>query len=298
MSMIRENAKYGTISDKGIHFTGLSGRRKTLRFTPEKSIRIQFDLGSDIMISLDDCPSPEASERENLESVERTIQWAKRCRQAFDKLVSIRGPLGSESPLLFGVIHGGSDRRLRESCAGELLALGFDGFGFGGWPLDPEGNLAEDILDYTARLIPDDLPKFALGVGKPEGLVRCFQMGWTLFDCVLPTRDARHGRLYVFNENSLDKVDIYSEDFYRLIYIRDKKYKRDSRPISLACDCYCCTNFSVGYVHHLFDIRDPLGYRLATIHNLRFYMQVVEKLRQQHSRGSRWREGGGSPATH
>jgi len=287
MSMIRENRKYGTISDKGVNFTGLSGRRKTLRFTPEKSIRIQFDLGSDIMISLDDCPSPQASEAENLESVERTIKWAKRCKREFDKLLSIRGTQDGKRPLLFGVIHGGYDRRARGFSASQLLPLGLDGFGFGGWPLDREGNLAEDILDYTARLIPDDLPKFALGVGKPEGIVRCFQMGWTLFDCVLPTRDARHERLYVFNENSLDKVDIYSEQFYRHTYIRDKKYKRDSRPISLACDCYSCTNFSVGYVHHLFDIRDPLAYRLATIHNLRFYTQLIEKIREQRLSGSR-----------
>jgi len=283
MSVIRENRKYGTISDKGVSFTPLGGGRKTLRFSPEKSIRIQFDLGSDVMISLDDCPSPQACEAENLESVQRTVHWAERCKREFDKLLSIRRREDGKRPLIFGVIHGGYDTGLRQFCAGELLSLGFDGFGFGGWPLDPEGNLAEDILRLTARLIPDHLPKFALGVGKPEGIVRCSKMGWTLFDCVLPTRDARHGRLYAFRQDSLDRVDINSEEFYHYVYIRDKKHKRDRGPISRACDCYCCANYSIGYVHHLFDVRDPLGYRLATIHNLRFYTQLVETIRERSS---------------
>ncbi len=277
MSMIRENARYGTISRRGIHFTDLDGTRKKTLFTPERSIRQQFDLGADLMVCLDDCPSPDASPEEVERSVERTLHWAQRCRDEFDRLLKARGPHEGPRPLLFGVIQGGYDRAMRSRCARELLPLDFDGFGFGGWPLTPEGELAGKILAHTAGLIPEHLPRFALGVGKPEHIVRCYQMGWRIFDCVLPTRDARHGRLYVFDAASLDDVDLLAPDFYRFVYIRDGKHKRDGDPVSTACDCPCCRDYTVAYMHHLFDIGDPLGLRLATLHNLRFYTQLLER---------------------
>jgi queuine tRNA-ribosyltransferase len=279
MSMIRENPRYGTISDRGIHFTDIDGSRQKVLFTPERSIRLQFDLGSDLMVCLDDCPSPGASAEEIRVSVERTIRWAQRCRQEFDRLLESRGRAskGVPRPLLFGVIQGGYDREMREWCARELLPMGFDGFGFGGWPLTPEGELAGDILDSTASLVPDELPKFALGVGKPEYIAQCYRMGWRIFDCVLPTRDARHGRLYAFDANSLSRVNLLAK-FYHFIYIRDEKHKRQKGPVSEACDCLCCRNYSLGYLHHLFDVGDPLALRLATIHNLRFYTQLLDRV--------------------
>lgn len=278
MSMIRGNPRYGTISDRGINFTNFDRGGGKVKFTPDKSIQVQFDLGADVMICLDDCPLPDASVAENIESVRRTVLWAQRCRTEFDRMLESRGTTGENRPLLFGVIQGGYDRQLRADCAGELLRLGFDGYGLGGWPLDPEGRLAEEIVAYTAQLMPDHLPKFALGVGKPENVVRGFQMGYDVFDCVLPTRDARHGRLYAFTASSLDKVDVFAEEFYRFVYAGDKKYKRDSRPVSVACDCHCCRHYSLGYLHHLFAIKDPLAYRLATMHNLRFYTLLMAKL--------------------
>ncbi len=138
--------------------------------------------------------------------------------------------------------------------------------------------MAEEILACTARSMPDDLPKFALGVGKPENIVRGFQMGYNIFDCVLPTRDARRGRLYTFTASSLGEVDVFSDGFYRFVYVQDDKHKRDSRPVSAVCDCHCCRNYSLGYLHHLFEIRDTLAYRLATMHNLRFYAQLMARL--------------------
>jgi queuine tRNA-ribosyltransferase len=276
MSMIRENPRYGTISGRGIHFTDLDGNRDKVLFTPERSIRLQLDLGADLVVCLDDCPSPEALPPEVAVSVERTVGWARRCREEFDRLLKGRGKGKGRRPLLFGVIHGGYDRELRQRCAGELLALGFDGFGFGGWPLTPEGELAEEILAYTAQLIPDHLPRFALGVGKPEHIARCYQMGWRIFDCVLPTRDARHGRLYTYNAASLDEVDVLTPDFYRFVYVRDEKHKRQKEPVSAVCDCPCCQHHSLSYLHHLFDVGDPLGLRLATLHNLRFYTLLLE----------------------
>jgi queuine tRNA-ribosyltransferase len=278
MSMIRNNPRYGTISDRGIHFTNVDRGGGKVKFTPEKSIQVQFDLASDVMVCLDDCPSPQASAAENVEAVRRTVLWARRCRAEFDRLLDVRGRVDEGRPLLFGVIQGGYDRQLRADCAGELLELGFDGYGLGGWPLDQEGGLAEEIVAYTAGLMPGGLPKFALGVGKPENIVRGFQMGYNVFDCVLPTRDARRGRLYAFAAPSLDEVDLFDARFYRFLYVRDKKHKRDARPMSEACDCGCCRDYSLGYLHHLFEIKDTLAYRLATMHNLRFYTQLMARL--------------------
>jgi queuine tRNA-ribosyltransferase len=278
MSMIRENPRYGTISERGIHFTDMDGSRQKVLFTPERSIRLQLDLGADLLVCLDDCPSPNASPGEVEASVERTVQWAERCRAEFDRLLTARDKGHGPQPLLFGVIQGGYDKSLRQRCAKKLLSLGFDGFGFGGWPLTPEGDLAEEILDFTAELIPDPLPRFALGVGKPEHIVRCYRMGWRIFDCVLPTRDARHGRLYAFRDASLDEVEILAPEFYRFVYVRDEKHKRQQQPVSVVCDCPCCQHYSLAYLHHLFDVGDPLGLRLATMHNLRFYTQLMERI--------------------
>jgi queuine tRNA-ribosyltransferase len=276
MSMIRENPRYGQITRRGVHFTDIDGSRKKTLFTPERSIRLQFDLGADLVICLDDCPSPDASRQEVEESVKRTIDWAERCRVEFDRQLEMRGQREGPTPLLFGVVQGGYDREMRAWCAEGLLPLSFDGYGFGGWPISPDGELALDILAYTAARTPDPLPRFALGVGKPEHIVRCYLAGWRIFDCVLPTRDARRGRLYVFSADSLDEVDLRSPDFYRFAYIRDEKHRRDRQPISAACDCPCCRDYSLSYLHHLFDIGDPLALRLATMHNLRFYTQLLE----------------------
>jgi len=278
MSMIRENPKYGTVSERGIHFAEVGGSREKVLFTPERSIRLQFDLGADLMICLDDCPKADAPIQEVEAAVERTVHWAKRCRVEFERLIEAKGRGLGSRPFLLGVVQGGHDRGLRQKCAEALLPLGFDGFGFGGWPLTPDGLLAEETLAYTAQLTPAALPRFALGVGKPEHIVRCYQQGWRIFDCVLPTRDARHGRLYVYNASSADQVDVRASDFYHFVYVRDEKHKRHKGPISAACDCHSCQHYSLAYLHHLFDVDDPLALRLATLHNLRFYTQLLAGL--------------------
>ena len=211
------------------------------------------------MICLDDCPSPIASRDEAAASVERTVHWAGRCRAEFDRLLAARKKGSGPRPLLFGVVQGGYDPALRRRCAEQLLPLGFDGFGFGGWPLTPGGDLAEEILALTAGLIPDPLPRFALGVGKPEHIVRCYQMGWRIFDTVLPTRDARHQRLYAFDAPYLDQVDVRARSFYHFVYAGDKKHTRQTGPISTACDCPCCRNYSLAYLHHLFGRKRRAG---------------------------------------
>jgi len=282
-SLIRENPKFGTIREEKIIFRPSSEKKITL--TPEKCIQAQFNYGTDIMMSLDYCTHPDDPYEVNKTSVESTIRWAKNSKKEYENLVRIKYKDTERRPLIFGIIQGGNDKNLRRQCAEALLEIGFNGYGFGGWPFDKKGNLVANILKYTAELMPDDLPKYAMGIGKPENIVICAKMGYNLFDCVVPTREARHGKLYVFNTEDISLLDIEKEDFYENIFIRDKKYIRDNSTISDTCNCYCCRNFSRAYLHHLFDIEDCLASRLATIHNLYFYIELMNLIRERYFNG-------------
>ena len=266
-SLIRENEKFGEIRSNEIVFRPEGKKGKKIIFSPEKCIQAQFAYGSDIIMCLDYCTHPDDPQEINEKSVEITIDWARRCKDEYNRLVAGGSSAKPQhKPLIFGIIQGGRDLELRKKCANALIEIGFDGFGFGGWPLDSAGNLTEDILAYTASLMPDHTPKYAMGLGRPEGILACLKMGYNLFDCVIPTREARHNRLYVFND-----------DFYEHFYPLDDIYRRDPRPISHLCDCHTCANYSRGYLRHLLSIGDSLGHRLATIHNLRFYTMLMER---------------------
>jgi len=265
-SLIRENAKFGEIRRNEIVFRpdGKKGGAKII-FSPEKCIQAQFAYGSDVIMCLDYCTHPNDPPEVNRRSVDITIEWARRCKDEYNRLIAA----SKHKPLIFGIIQGGSELPLRKECAEALIEIGFDGFGFGGWPLDSDGRLCEEILAYTASLMPDHTPKYAMGLGRPEGIVACLKMGYNLFDCVIPTREARHNRLYV-----------WGGDFYEFFYPLDDAHRRDPRPVSDLCDCHCCTNYSRGYLRHLLAIGDSLGQRLATIHNLRFYTMLMERYNQ------------------
>lgn len=283
-SLIRENAKFGEIQDKQIVFRQDKQNGDKIIFTPEKCIRAQADYSSDIFMCLDYCTHPGDSDETNRKSVNITIKWAKRCKDEYLKIFASKSNKYKPRPLIFGIIQGGNDKILRKECADALISIGFDGFGFGGWPLDDKNNLIYDILAYTAELMPDNLVKYAMGLGKPEEIVACRKMGYNLFDCVIPTREARHNRLYIFSDeyNSLgdiDSTDLNSRGFYEYYYITDDKYRRDSRPVSKLCDCDCCKNYSRAYLRHLASIGDSLAHRLATMHNLRFYTQLMDLLK-------------------
>ena len=283
-SLIRENSKFGEIQDRQIIFksdNSNSSNNSKIIFTPEKCIRSQFDYGSDIMMCLDYCTHPDDPDKINKKSVEITIKWAKRCKEEYLNILNAKKLKENQNrPLIFGIIQGGNDKILRKECADALIDIGFDGFGFGGWTLDDKNNLISDIIAYTAELMPDNLVKYAMGLGKPEEIAACCKMGYNLFDCVIPTREARHNRLYIFSEKYSSVSDIsYDElsspEFYEYYYITDDKYRRDSRPVSLVCDCHCCKNYTRAYLRHLAITGDSLALRLATIHNLRFYMQLM-----------------------
>ncbi len=268
----------GKITDEGVVF-GFDNKKKEV-FTPEDSIRAQWAIGADILICLDDFTAPEANRKAIEESVERTILWAKRSRIEFDRLVKKNGLNDGKRPHLFAVIQGGWDKKLREHCARELLKIGFDGFGYGGYTVNEKGQQDLKMAKVVADLIPDDLPKFALGSGRLSDIARMHQLGWQIFDCVLPTRDARHGRLYLIKKAALKNPDkLRLKNSYQFLPIARGKFAKDLRPVDEDCDCLTCQNYSRAYLNHLYKIGDSAYFRLATIHNLRQYLRLIEKLK-------------------
>ena len=272
-SLIHKNPKMGKITDKEVIFRSpFNGQLHVL--TPEKSIQIQFDLGADMMVVLDDPPPNHYSKEKIRKAVERTIHWAKRCRVEYDKQIKKRKIKNAQRPLIFGVIQGGEHKDLRKYCAESLVKMKFDGYGFGARHLDRNGKFMGEILKFTANLIPENSLRFALGVGTPEDIVRCANFGWDMFDCVIPTREGRHGRLFLWKNRNP-----YRKNFYQTININNSKYRKDFSTIDKNCDCYTCKNYTRAYLSHLFSIREPLVLRLASIHNLKFYLKLMEKLR-------------------
>ena len=193
-SLIRQNAKFGSLSNKGATFK-IEGRARKYNLTPEKSMQLQMSYGADVVICLDDCTHVDDSAGTQRESVRRTIDWARRSKAEFTRLADEKKAQPNQRPRIYAVIQGGGVLDLRKQCADALLEIGFDGFGFGGWPLDNQGNLLADILGYTRSLVPEQFPLHALGVAHPANIESCYRLGYDLFDGAMPTRDARHGRL-------------------------------------------------------------------------------------------------------
>lgn len=279
-SLIHRNPEMGRITEDGAEFKSVLDGSKHL-LTPERAIRIQFDLGVDMMVCLDDPRPNGVPESEATEAVERTIRWAKRCKEEYDRQVVERGLTDENRPLLFGVVQGGMFVGLREHCARELALIGFDGYGFGGRHVDEEGVFLEEIVAKTAAAIPEDALRFALGIGTPEDIVRCYRLGWDMFDCVIPTREGRHGRLFFWKDDSHASLITHpSSSFYEAMNISNEQYKEDFTPVDPTCDCELCTKYTRSYLRHLFRAGEPLAPRLASLHNLRFYGRLMERLRQ------------------
>ncbi len=257
-------------SDGAVFKSILDGSTHVL--TPERAIQIQCDIGTDMMVVLDDPRPVDVSEKEHALAVERTIRWTARCKKAFDAQIRTRGWDDTTRPLLFGVVQGGPYVHLREKCAQALTEIGFDGYGFGGRHVDEQGNIMREIVTQTAAFIPKDAPRFALGIGTPRDIVFCHSVGWDMFDCVIPTREGRHGRLFVWEDEK-------ENGFCHTINIANAKFRRDTTPIDSSCDCDACRHYTRAYVHHLFRVKEPLGAQLAALHNLRFFMRLMDALR-------------------
>jgi queuine tRNA-ribosyltransferase len=297
-SLIHKNPEMGKITDEAVIFKSpLDGSKQII--SPEKSIQIQFDLGVDMMVVLDDVPPNSYSKEKIKDAVERTICWAARCKVEYEKQLKARKISAENRPLIFGVIQGGGYADLRKYCAQKLVEIGFDGYGFGARHIDAQGNFMEDVVRETAKLIPEDALRFALGVGTPEDIVKFVACGWDMFDCVIPTREGRHGRLFLRKKQSeflisnlayrqagfqfLNKSQVpnskQDDNFYETININNGKYREDFGPVDEFCDCQLCKNYTRSYLRHLFAMKDPLAMRLSAIHNLKFYMDLMKGLR-------------------
>jgi queuine tRNA-ribosyltransferase len=226
-------------------------------FTPEKVIRIQRNLGSDIMMVLDECVSYGADYDYTLDSLRLTTEWARRSREIH--------PPGSSDQLLFGIVQGGFYSDLRRRSAEEICSLPFDGYAIGGLSVGEPRDVMRSVLLETAPLLPPDRPRYLMGVGKPMDILHGVLAGIDLFDCVLPTRNARNGTLYT----SRGQVNI-----------KQARHREDPSPLDPECSCYTCRTFSRAYLRHLFIARELLSYRLNTLHNLAFYMDLLRRCRQ------------------
>lgn len=260
-SLIHEKKKMGKVTNDGAVFKSpVDGSEHKL--TPEISVDMQVAIGSDVIIMLDDCRSEDVDVKNAEKSVLNTIKWAKRSKEH----ILSKYPELSKRIKIFAVVQGGSHKELREKCTDELIKIGFDGYCFGGWPIDSDKRLVSDILKYTASLLPDDKPKYAMGVGTPDNIKKCYKMGYNMFDCVLPTRNARHGFLYTRKG---------------VIRIKNARYKYDLKPIDSKCGCLACQKYSRGYLHHLFRSGEILCQSLATIHNLTYYSDLMKSLQDK-----------------
>ncbi len=246
------------IDDEGVRFRShLDGSEHLL--TPEKSMEIQSWLGSDVVMALDECPALPASREAVAQAVERTTRWARRCVAAY------AGP-----GVLFGIVQGGVDEDLREKSARELLELDLPGYAVGGVSVGEPGELVASIVRATAGMLPEDRPRYLMGVGKPEDLVDAVDAGIDLFDCVLPTRNARNGTLFT----SRGKVNIKRAEF-----------REDPRHLDDACGCATCRGYSRAYLRHLYLCGEILSSRLNTIHNLTYYLSLMAGMRDAIARG-------------
>lgn len=249
-------AKMRKITEEGVSFRHpINGSKIFL--SPEKSMQIQYDLGSDIVMIFDECTPYPATFEYAKKSMEMSARWAKRSRDEFDKL-------GNQNAL-FGIVQGGVFEELRQKSIEELVEIGFDGYAVGGLAVGEPKEDMHRILEYVCPRLPEDKPRYLMGVGKPEDLVEGVRRGIDMFDCVMPTRNARNGHLFVTDG---------------IVKIRNAKYREDTTALDPHCDCYTCKNYTKAYLYHLDKCGEILGARLNTIHNLRYYQRLMAEIRQ------------------
>mgnify|MGYP000219497523 CR=1 FL=1 len=248
------------ITDDGVRFQShIDG--STHFFTPESVMEIQRHLGADIIMAFDECPPGKAEPAHTARAVERTIAWARRCALAH----AAASPLFGHPQALFGIVQGGTLRELRERCARELIAIGFPGYAIGGLAVGEDIGDMYEMVEFTAGLLPQDKPRYLMGVGLPQDILECIERGVDMFDCVLPTRNGRNGCAFTW----MGKLNI-----------RNARHTRDfTTPLDSSCACYACKHFSRAYLRHLFMAGEILAVRLITLHNVHFFMDLVAQAR-------------------
>ena len=247
--------KLRKITEEGVKFQNpINGERIFL--SPEKSMEIQYDLGSDIVMIFDECAPYPSTFDYTKKSMEMSLRWAQRSRDRFDQL-------GNQNAL-FGIVQGGVFEELRQVSLEGLVKIGFDGYAIGGLAVGEPKQDMHRILEYVCPQLPMDKPRYLMGVGKPEDLVEGVRRGIDMFDCVMPTRNARNGHLFVSDG---------------IVKIRNAKYRDDTTALDPECDCYTCKHYTKSYLYHLDKCGEILGARLNTIHNLRYYQRLMEQIR-------------------
>ena len=241
------------ICEEGVHFRNhLNGDR--LFLTPEKSIKIQEDLGSDIVMSFDECVKWPCDYNYMKDSVERTLRWAKRGKEVFK---------GNEQ-ILFGIVQGGEYEDLRRYCATELVKMDFDGYSVGGTSVGEDKKTMYKMVEYSTKYLPKDKLRYLMGVGDPIDLIENVLRGIDIFDCVSPTRLARHGHCYTKHGK---------------INLKNSKYKEDFTALDESCNCYACKNYTKAYIKHLINANETFGARLLSIHNIAFLHNLMAEIR-------------------
>jgi tRNA-guanine transglycosylase len=260
-----DQGKLVSIDNEGVTFSShIDGSRH--RFTPETSIEIQHKLGADIIMAFDECTPDDAPYEYAREALSRTHTWAKQSLEVHQKNTSYHG----YKQFLFGIIQGAQHKELREESARYISNLDFDGIAIGGESIGYNMQATADILDWAFPLIPEDKPHYAMGVGlSPVDLLIAVEHGVDMFDCVAPTRLARHGMLYVKNKEKNHRLNI-----------KNSSLTKDPGPIDERCICSTCQNYSRGYLHHLFAAGEMTGMRLASIHNLHFLLNLMRETRE------------------
>ncbi len=248
-------AKLRKIDESGVRFRSpIDGSEVFL--SPEESMRIQTDLGSNIVMAFDECTPYPATRQQAAESMELSMRWAQRCKDSFE---SLQNPNA-----LFGIVQGGMYEDLRKLSTEALVEIGFPGYAVGGLAVGEEKSLRDTVLEQTVPYLPAAAPRYLMGVGKPEDLISSVARGIDMFDCVLPTRNARNDYIYTARGD---------------IRLRNARFRTDTSPIDADCSCYTCQNYSRAYLYHLSKCSEILGSRLNTIHNLHYYQQLMQDIR-------------------
>ena len=247
-------AQIRKVSDAGVSFRShIDGA--LLDLTPERAIRIQENLGSDIAMVLDECPSADAPESVLREAMRRTVLWAEACRKSHAR----------PNQALFAIVQGGTNLAWRKECAEPLLAMDFPGYALGGFSVGESADAMQAALPASADLLPADKPRYLMGVGRPEDLLVGVAAGIDMFDCVMPTRNGRNASAFTADGT---------------IRLRNACHRRDSGPVESGCPCYTCTNFSRAYLHHLFQADEMLGPTLLSLHNVAYYLRLMAEARR------------------
>ncbi len=248
-------AKPKDITEEGVHFKNYENGDK-LFLTPEKSIQIQMALGSDLVMSFDECVKWPAERKYVEESVERTLRWAKRGKDVFNN---------RDEQMLFGIVQGGEYEDLRKHCAEELVKMDFDGYSVGGTSVGEDKKTMYKMVSYATKYLPENKLRYLMGVGDPIDLIENVMRGIDLFDCVSPTRLARHGHAYTKHGK---------------INLKNSKYKEDFSKIDENCHCYACQNYTKAYIKHLLSCEETFGARLLSIHNISFLVNLMAEIRK------------------